>query len=158
MIELPKLKKNSKPRLGLYPGSFDPFHIGHMNILEQASEVFDKIIVAKGINSDKTKNTRYSLPENTFLKMGVGWTSYDSLLTEVVKSWEREYNVILIRGLRNGADLEYEQNLVAFLKGMHPVKVVAFYCEPQFRHVSSSALRGIENFSDEEYKKYVIKD
>jgi len=148
-----------KTTLGLYAGSFSPFHVGHLDIVNQAMEVFEEVIVAQGVNPEKSDKlvSRYPLPERFLCDLGVKMTTYDTLLVDTIKHWEKSHNVSLVRGLRNGADLEYEQNIVAFLKGMYPqIKVVAFYCDPKYRHISSSALRGIEKFSEEEYKKYVI--
>lgn len=150
-------KPTPSPTLGMYPGSFDPFHVGHLDIVNQARQIFDTMIVARGINSEKSQVDKLDIPEKFLNNLGIGVTNYNGLLTDLVKQFEGTYNVVVIRGLRNGADLEYEQNLVAFFKDMHPkIKVVAFYCDPKFRHVSSSALRGIKKFSEEEYKKYVI--
>ena len=151
-----------KPTAGLYAGSFDPFHVGHLDIVRQACDVFDEVIVAKGINPAKlNKETfnRHPLPIKRLEALGIRCTTYDTLLVDAIKKWEQVYDVTLVRGLRNGSDLEYEQNIVAFLKGMYPeIKIVAFYCDPINRHVSSSALRDIEKFSQEEYDKYVVKD
>ena len=161
---------NDKPTLGLYAGSFDPFHIGHLDVVKQAADTgaFDVIMVAKGINSSKLVpgkvSDRFPLPKNwlaTFHKdIEIKVDTYTTLLADYVKELENDYyNVTLIRGLRNGSDLQYEQNLVTFLKGMHPtIKVVFFSCDPKFQHISSSALRDIRHFSDAEYKKYVITD
>lgn len=156
---------NDKPMLGLYPGSFDPFHIGHLDIVKQASNIFQTIIVAKGINPAKTSKIveRFPLPAHFLAnynhEIDVKTETYNTLLVDYIKKLEENYNVSVVRGLRNGADLEYEQNIVAFLRSMHPqIKIVAFYCDPAYRHISSSALRDIKNFSEAEYKKYVISD
>lgn len=158
---------NDKPTLGIYAGSFDPFHVGHLDIVKQAVNIFQTVVVAKGVNSSKLIPgkviERYPLP-TTFLTSfrhdaDIKTETYDTLLIEYIKLLEKDYNVTLVRGLRNGADLEYEQNLVAFLRGMHPqIKIVAFYCDPVYRHISSSALRDIRHFSETEYKKYVVSD
>jgi pantetheine-phosphate adenylyltransferase len=142
-------------------GQFDPFTVGHLSIVKQAVEIFDKVIVAKGINPDKLNKLpedRYPLPTDALKALTVETRVYNTLLTELITELENEYfNVVLVRGLRNGADLEYEQNLIAFLRGMKPgLKVTAFYCDPIYRHVSSSALRGIQKFSEQEYRKYVV--
>lgn len=151
-----------KTKLGLYAGSFDPFHVGHLDVVNQAKAVFDVVLVAKGINPtkfDKGITTRYPLPEGFLASLGVHTASYNTLVVDQVKKLEEEYDVTIVRGLRNGADLEYEQNFVAFVKGMYPsIKIVAFYCDPKFRHISSSSLRDIEKFSKEEYRKYVVAD
>lgn len=155
---------NNKQRVGLYPGSFNPFHIGHLDIVKQAANQFEKLIIAKGINPAKKQNKdAYPLPSQfltTFRHdIDVVVDFYDTLLVDYIKKLELEYDVTVVRGLRNGADLEYEQNIVAFLRGMHPqIKIVAFYCDPVYRHISSSALRDIGHFSKSEYKKYVVTD
>jgi len=153
---------NNNPTIGLYPVTFSPFHIGHLSIVKQAVEIFDKVIVAKGINPDKLNKLpedKYPLPTSALNVLNVETRLYDTLLTDFIVELENEhFNVVLVRGLRNGADLEYEQNLIAFLRRMKPnLKVTAFYCEPMFRHISSSALRGIKQFSTEEYKKYIVE-
>lgn len=158
---------NDKPTLGLYAGSFDPFHVGHLDIVKQAVNIFQTVIIAKGINSSKLSPgkvvERYPLPTQFLTTFrhdaDIKTETYDTLLIDYVKVLEKDYNVTLVRGLRNGADLEYEQNLVAFLRGMHPqIKIVSFYCDPAYRHISSSALRDIRHFSEIEYKKYVVSD
>jgi pantetheine-phosphate adenylyltransferase len=146
--------------IGLYAGSFNPFHVGHLSIVNQAKEVFNKVIVAQGINPDKNYDDSALFPESYLASINVETRSYNCLLTTLIEKIEQQYsatNVVLVRGLRNGADLEYEQNLIAFLRGFKPgLKVTAFYCDPIYRHVSSSALRGIQKFSEQEYRKYVV--
>ena len=147
----------SKSRIGVYAGSFSPFHIGHLDIVRQSQKVFDTIIVLRAINPDK-KTSDSPLPEHFLRAMGVDVQTSESLVTDYVKNLEsKEYDITLIRGLRSGADLAYEQNLVAFMRNMHPqIKVVFFLCDPKYQHVSSSALRGIRQFSEEEYKRYAV--
>lgn len=155
---------NEKMKVGIYCGSFNPFHLGHLSVVKQAIEIFPKLIIAKGINPAKKQiKDAYPLPSQfltTFRHdIDVVVDSYDTLLVDYIKKLELEYDVTVVRGLRNGADLEYEQNIVAFLRGMHPqIKIVAFYCDPAYRHISSSALRDIGHFSESEYKKYVVSD
>ena len=149
-----------KQRLGIYAGSFNPFHIGHLDVVNQAKAVFDRVLVARGVNPEKEGIDLFPLPEKFLHQEGLLVKTFDGLLVELIKSWEKiDFDVTLVRGLRSGADLDYEQNFAAFLKGMYPpVKIVAFYCDPKLRHISSSALRGILQVSEEEYWKYVIRD
>lgn len=151
---------NNRVTLGLYAGSFSPMHVGHLDILKQATTVFDEIVVAQGINSQKPQEEKFPLPAEFLhqFNSGISTRVYKGLLTDLVKELENEFfDVVLVRGLRNGADLEYEQNLIAFLKDMHPnLKSVAFYCDQKFRHISSSQVRAIRSFSQEEYKRYVV--
>jgi pantetheine-phosphate adenylyltransferase len=146
-----------KSRVGIYVGSFSPFHIGHLDIVRQSQKVFDDVYVVQAINPDKAMPA-IPLPVTFLLEMNVISATHSGLVTDYIKKWEGDgYNVTLIRGLRSGADLGYEQNLVAFLRNMHPeIKVVFFLCDPKFQHVSSSALRGIRQFSEAEYRKYAV--
>jgi pantetheine-phosphate adenylyltransferase len=152
---------SKKDTLGFYAGSFSPFHVGHLNIILQAKNVFSSVVVAQGKNPEKTILDTYKLPQSFLASRGILVDQFDGLLSDRIAYWEttHNYNVTLVRGLRSGADLEYEQNFAAFLKSMCPsVKIVAFYCDPLYRHISSSALRGIQKLSDAEYKKYAISD
>ena len=148
----------TKKRTGIYPGSFDPFHIGHLDIVRQAQKVFDNVQVVRAVNPDKSKSAS-ELPCKFLDRMDVSVTTYQGLITDHIKTLEENgHDVTLIRGLRSGADLGYEQNLVAFMRNMHPeIKVVFFLCDPKFQHISSSALRGIRQFSKTEYKKYAVE-
>jgi pantetheine-phosphate adenylyltransferase len=151
-----------KSTIGIYAGSFSPFHIGHLDIVRQSQEIFEEVLVAKSVNPDKQIKevvTRFPLPEKFLNYMGVMTATYDTLLTNFVATWEETWNVTLIRGLRSGADLNYEQNLIAFLRGINPrIKAVYLLCDPRYQHISSSALLGIREFSEEEFKKYVISN
>jgi pantetheine-phosphate adenylyltransferase len=149
---------NTPLKIGIYPGSFNPFHQGHLDIVRQAQQIFDAVTVVRAINPDK-KIVQSTLPEITLLNMNVSYLAFNGLITDLITEYESiGMDVTLIRGLRSGADLEYEQNLVAFMRNMHPqLKVVFLLCKPEFQHISSSALRGIRQFSEKEYKKYVIE-
>lgn len=71
-----------KPKIAVYPGSFNPFHKGHYNILKKAEQIFDKVIIARGVNPDK-KASSYALPEDINFRQ---IESYDGLLTDFAKS------------------------------------------------------------------------
>jgi cytidyltransferase-like protein len=147
-----------KSRLGIYAGSFNPFHIGHLDIVHQANKIFDDVILAIGKNPDKATVPigRDGIP------FGIGVSSihhYEGLLSTELQDWEvNGYDVTLIRGMRSIHDLTEEQNLATFVRSMYPsLKVVYFLCKPEFAHISSSTIRGIRKFSEEEYQKYIPK-
>lgn len=140
---------NFKPNIGVYPGSFNPFHIGHDNIRQKAEQIFDKVIIARGINPSKNNDFR---PISESLKYHqVDY--YNGLLTDYLDS--KEYDMTVIRGLRNGYDLEYEMNQYHFLQDFKPnIKVISIFGDKQYDHVSSSSIRLLEPYGKD--KKYLI--
>ena len=144
-------------KIGIYAGSFSPLHIGHLDVIRQAQKIFETVVVLRAINPDKS-TPPFPLPKSFLRDMKIDTEEYDGLISDYIKNLESHGpDVTLIRGLRSGADLGYEQNLVAFLRNMHPeIKVVFFLCDPKYQHVSSSALRGIRQFSETEYRKYAL--
>lgn len=146
-------------KIGIYAGSFNPFHIGHLDVLLQAKRVFDEVIVAVGINPLKTQENRATLP-NLQDRYDVKVQHFTGMLSDYLNrvSYENDCEVFLIRGLRNGEDLQYEQNQMAFIRSDYPtLKTVFFICNRDVEHVSSSAVRALRQFSETEYKKYVLE-
>jgi pantetheine-phosphate adenylyltransferase len=147
--------KTRKIRVGVYPGSFNPMHIGHLDILRKSEKIFDKVIVAYGTNPDK------EVRDITFPKT-IDYNQidvYSTLLTEYVSSIEDEYiDVTVIRGLRNGHDLDYESNQLSFLKEIKPdIKVVYIPCNKKYEHISSSAIRSLDKFDKKLSEQYIVK-
>lgn len=153
LISIRNWVNDRKPKIGLYVGSFDPWHVGHENILKQAEKIFDKVVIGVGVNSNK--NPRVSSTVVPSLQYHE-FFHYSNLTTDLVKELSKVYDVTLIRGLRNGHDLNEEENLRQFYREMDPtVKVVYFLCDVEFKHISSSALRGIRHLSKSYYEKYI---
>ena len=137
-----------KRRVGIYAGSFMPFHVGHLNVIRKAERMFDKVIVAKGLNPEKT---------------GVGTEEFDNLpgtlrhhevdtyFSQLVEyfNWKRDDLVepVLVRGLRNGYDLSYEVNFMNFVneqadaRNCERIPITYIHCDREYEHVSSSAIR-----------------
>jgi pantetheine-phosphate adenylyltransferase len=129
------------PSIGLYCGSFDPFTIGHYNILTKAENIFDKVIIARGKNPDKGEY-QYPMPERIQYRQV---ESYKGLLTDLIK--RLGHDVTLVRGLRNATDLQNEMTQFRFLQDMMPnVKMVTIFCDKEFEHISSSAVRQLKSF------------
>lgn len=145
---------NRRPKIGIYAGSFNPFHYGHLDVLIQAEKVFDKVVIAYGTNPDK-EYREVIIPETISDREII---KYKGLLPDVLKEYEETgCDVILIRGLRNEYDLTYEQNLVSFVKDYRPsVHVVFFLCDKQFEHISSSAIRSLQKIGAN-VSNYVVK-
>lgn len=136
-----KAISNFTPKIAVYPGSFNPYHVGHENIRLKGDQIFDKVIIARGINPAKNNELR-PMPE--CLKY-VQVDFYEGLLTNYINS--KDYDLTVIRGLRNGYDLEYEMNQYNFLQDFKPdIKVISIFGDKKFDHVSSTSIRLLEQY------------
>jgi pantetheine-phosphate adenylyltransferase len=138
--------QHRRPRVGIYAGSFNPFHAGHRNIVHKAEEMVDKVIVAQGYNPAKAPSS-HDLNSVLSIKYHQKET-FSGLLTAYVKEKAKSTDPILIRGLRNGDDLAYEVNQLRVLQDFMPnLKVAFIHCDREFEHVSSTVLRQLEVLS-----------
>lgn len=154
--------------IAIYCGSFNPFHVGHLNILEKAERIFRRgnVITAIGINPDKVNidDKTYLYEQDTKAKdisqkINRSVITYSKFLHELIEDYEKEgYNVVIIRGLRNGVDLDYEVNQMRFINDFKKdVNVIYITCDQEFEHISSSAIRKIEQFGGPDMiKKYIL--
>ncbi|NMA42557.1 MAG: adenylyltransferase/cytidyltransferase family protein [Oligosphaeraceae bacterium] len=134
-----------RPRVGIYGGTFNPFHIGHLSILEKAEQMFDKVIVAVGINPAKQiKRDPHIEKDLPFHEV----VYFDTLMVDFVAMESTFADVTLVRGLRNGYDLDYEMNQLCFMQQMMPgIRTVYLPCDKHLEHVSSSALNSLATFN-----------
>lgn len=160
-----------KDTLVIFPGSFNPFHCGHQNILEKAELIFGKgsVTIAIGINLEKYHflgdaelkeviNRRIRVIESQFPDNNVEY--YYGLLTDYVREKEIETSksVVVLRGLRSGIDFDYEYGGCRICWDMHPgMKVVMIPCDPMYTHVSSSAYRELESIKSGSGHRYVAR-
>ena len=142
-----------RPRVGIYAGSFNPFHIGHLSILQKAELMFDKVIVAVGVYPEKgaspqdRKGRREAekLRDDTLPFHEVVF--FDNLMVDLLDQESKFCDVTLVRGLRNGYDLDYETSQQCFMQEMRPeTHSVYIPCDKALEHISSSALRGLRLF------------
>lgn len=100
------------------------------------------MIIARGVNPGKDKAT-YELPEILRYRQT---ETYEGLLTEFVDGLG--YDVTIIRGLRNGSDLQYELNQYRYLQelGGKNISVTAIFCDMEFEHISSTGIRQLEKY------------
>ena len=132
----------------LFPGSFDPFTNGHYSIVERGLKFFDEIVIGIGINS--TKKYYFSIEERIEMISGlyakndkVVVTSFKGLTVDYCKTIGADF---LLRGLRNGADFEYEKN-IAFTNELlaREIQTVFLLTEQNYSAISSTILREILN-------------
>jgi pantetheine-phosphate adenylyltransferase len=139
-------------RKAIYAGSFNPWHQGHEDILKKIFMVFDKAIVACGINPDKASEPEMAsliVPPWKHNDPRLECFAFDDLLVDVINDYNKNHPeepiTAIVRGLRSGYDLHYEQNMQYWNEDLGlTIPVVYFISDRSLAHVSSSALRQIE--------------
>lgn len=127
----------------LFAGSFDPFTIGHLSIVESALRIFPHVVVAIGVNEHKrsewSPETRLKAISELFAgNPKVTVTSYSGLTYK----FAHEIGAgVLIRSIRNVADYEYEKPLADANKNIGGIDTVFLPCRPEFSYISSSLVR-----------------
>lgn len=127
-------------------GSFDPPTLGHLNIIERALKIFDRLIIGLGTNIAKqpilTPSERIELLKEILKEYkNVEVTSFDGLLVDFARSKNCR---ILLRGIRNMSDYEYESQMALANKALYPeLETVFMMTEGQYSHLSSSFIREI---------------
>jgi pantetheine-phosphate adenylyltransferase len=139
------------PRIALYPGSFDPVTNGHLDVVRHAATLCDRLIVAVAVNS--SKKPLFSIEERLAMlqevcgpiaqKAGCAFdcTTYDNL---TVTAAQKAGATIMIRGLRDGTDLDYEMQLAGMNETMAPdVHTVFVPASPAVRPITATLVRQI---------------
>lgn len=133
-------------KIAVYPGSFDPITKGHIDILKNGAEIFDKVIIAVARNSEKnaflTVEERVELIKKSVKDIeNVEVDSFDGLTIEYAK--KRNANVIL-RGLRAVSDFEYEMQLSQANSALSSdIKTIFLITKPKYNFISSSTIKEI---------------
>ena len=151
-------------KLFIYAGSFNPFHIGHLDISEKIEKIGGKenLLIAIGLNPSKVSIENIDeINENAkriSISTGRKVEVYSTFLHEFIELKENQgYDVVLVRGLRNGDDLSYENNQLKFITDFKPnLKSMFIMCDKEFEHISSTSLRQLESFRKDSSKKYLI--
>ena len=157
-----KISKKSKIKTAVFPGSFDPFTIGHESIVQRALPLFDKIIIAIGYNSNKEGyfplNRRLEAINGVFKNEDkIEVDSFMGLTVNFCKHRGAQY---ILRGLRTSADFEYERAIAQMNKKMLPhIESVFLLTSPENSAITSTIVRDIirhggsaEEFLPKDYK------
>jgi pantetheine-phosphate adenylyltransferase len=138
-----------KPLIGVFCGSFNPFHKGHYNVLQKAEKIFDKVIIAFGKNPEKD-GRNWPVPKALQYHQ---LEEYNGLLTDFIATLSQD--VTVIRGLRNSTDFQYEQNQYRYIQELMPgIKIINIFCDKEFEHISSSGIRTLEKFN--KHHNYIL--
>ena len=138
-------------RVGLYPGSFDPVTLGHVDIVRRAAHLVDRLVIAVGTHHDKhplfSADERVALAREVLepvakeLGMALSVTTYDSLTVEAAKTVKA---AVVIRGLRDAGDFDYEMQMAGMNAALAPeIETVFLASTPGTRHIAASLVRQI---------------
>lgn len=130
----------------MFPGSFDPFTSGHLNILKRALTMFDQVVVAVGINQDKRgffsmEQRLDMISQATAGIEGVSIVQYDNLTVDICRDLGITH---IVRGVRNMIDFETERSIADANRILAPdIETIIIPTSQEFAHISSSAVRDI---------------
>lgn len=137
-------------RTAFYAGSFDPFTVGHLSIVERGLGLFDKIYIGLGVNINKpggeaAAQMRVEATRRAVSKFGdrVEVLSYSGLTYEKARELGAD---CLLRGLRNSSDFLYEQQIADVNRRMSGIETVFMITLPEHASVSSSVVRELERY------------
>jgi len=133
-------------KTALFPGSFDPFTAGHLNILKRALTMFDEVIVAVGVNQDKrgffTNEQKLDIIRQATKDLsGVSVIEYDGLTVDICRSHGIKH---IVRGVRNMLDFEQERAIADANRRLAPeIETIIIPTAQDYAHISSSAVRDL---------------
>lgn len=136
-------------RIAVFPGSFDPITRGHQNIIERASQLFDKLYVAIGNNTTKqyllSYEDRKTVISSIFAdQSGIEVIGYHELTVSLCKRLGAKY---LVRGLRSGTDFDYERSIAMTNRKLDPdIETVFFISQHDYAGLTSSIVREVFKF------------
>lgn len=132
--------------IAVFPGTFDPITVGHVDIVNRASSMFDEIIIAIGVNTKKT--TLFELEKRKeWVKIAfannpkVRVEAYEGLTVDFCKTVNATF---LLRGLRNGTDFDYESHIAQLNKALwNNIETIFIMCNPELSYISSTLVRDL---------------
>ena len=143
-------------RTALFPGTFDPFTIGHAALVRRALGIVDELYIAIGINIEK--RTLLTLDERMERiaalykdEPRIHVVSYEGLTTDLAASVGAQF---IIRGVRSTIDFEYERNIADINRMLTGVETLFLISEPQYAAISSSMVRELAHFG-KDVNKYL---
>lgn len=136
-------------RIAIFPGTFDPFTIGHQSIVRRALDLFDEIVIAIGVNDAKrtffTTEERVEMIQNIYKdNPQVRVAAYDYLTVDFAQEHKAQY---ILRGIRSVTDFEYEKTIADVNREISGVETVVLFTEPIYTHISSTIVRELMRFN-----------
>lgn len=143
-------------RRAVFPGTFDPITLGHLDIINRALPLFDEIIIAIGVNADK--KTMFTLEERLKFIEDI-FKNEEKVIVESYSGLTAKYCIekdaqFIVRGLRNTTDLNYEQPIAQTNYQMTNVETIFLICSPEVSNISSTIVRDVMR-NNGDYSKLV---
>jgi pantetheine-phosphate adenylyltransferase len=133
-------------KIAIFPGSFDPFTIGHYSIVKRALAFVDKVVIGIGVNQAKRRTyfsaeARMEIIRKAFAnEPRVEVRSYDAMTVDFAK----EVNAtIILRGIRSIQDFEYEKTIADANRALSGIDTILLFTEPQHSYISSTVVRDV---------------
>lgn len=140
--------KNTSKRIALFPGTFDPFTIGHESLVRRGLSIMDEIIISIGVN--ESKKSFFSLDKRIEMirklysdNSQVRVESYDTLTVDFAKKVGANY---ILRGIRSLNDFEYEKSIADMNRTISQIETFVLFTEPSLTHISSTLVRELLNY------------
>ncbi|MCQ2313363.1 MAG: pantetheine-phosphate adenylyltransferase [Paludibacteraceae bacterium] len=135
----------------IFPGSFDPFTIGHDDIVQRGLQLFDEIIIGIGRNSVKNETFPIREREAAIKKIyadnpKVKVLIYDGLTVDFAKAQNAHF---ILRGIRGMSDFEYERNLAEANQHLGGIETILLYTRPELAYVSSTLVRDLCRYNQD---------
>ena len=133
-------------RICLFPGTFDPITLGHVDVIHRAVSLFDKLVIGIGINSSKapmfTVEQRVAWMKEIFKnEPRIDVIGYEGLTVDCCKKLDANY---ILRGIRYVSDFEYEKAIADMNRMLVPtIETIFLTCSPQFSTISSTLVRDV---------------
>ena len=135
-------------RRAIFPGSFDPFTIGHHSIVKRALAFMDEIVIGIGVNEGKQSciptEKRLQMIEQLYKdEPKVKVEAYSGLTVDFAEKWQASF---IIRGIRTVRDFEYEEGIADVNKKLTGIETIFLFTEPEFSSVSSTVVRELLHY------------
>ena len=133
----------------IFPGSFDPFTIGHYDIVKRGLTLFDEIVIAIGRNSTKKETFPIREREEAIRKIfkdepRISVQIYDCLTVDFAREVGAQF---ILRGVRCVQDFEYERNMAEANKELGGIETILLYTRPEYAHISSTLVRDLYSYN-----------
>ncbi|MDR3247010.1 MAG: pantetheine-phosphate adenylyltransferase [Prevotellaceae bacterium] len=132
----------------IFPGTFDPYTIGHQSLVKRALHMMDEIIISIGVNQNK--KSYFSLEKRIECisrlyenEPRVKVTSYETLTVDFAQKVEADF---ILRGIRSINDFEYEKNIADINRKLTGIDTFILFTEPEYTYISSGIVRELLSF------------